>query len=125
MGHDATNFLPSSTSKKKLIGFIKILGFKGQGNIYHFYKDEDYKYLYGVLLNISENESELLIHTRTPVYCSNYDLQYQNNAIKLIFLLILHLQLLQNADAMLRILDFQICLRKLGFCWKTIKKMKI
>ena len=39
-------------------------------------------YLYGVLLNISENEDELFIHTRTPAYCSNYDLQYQNNVIK-------------------------------------------
>lgn len=38
MGHDATNYLPSDTSKTRLIEFIKQLGYIGRGDNYYFYK---------------------------------------------------------------------------------------
>lgn len=82
MGHDATNYLPVSTSKRKIVEFLKSLGFQGKGSHFRFYKDEDYKYLYGVLLEISEKNNELLLWTRTPIYCSADDLKYQNHVIK-------------------------------------------
>ena len=82
MGYDATNYLPLSISKKKLISFIKLLGYEGKGNYYYYYKDDDYKYLYGVLLTLSYDEKSILIFTRTPIYCSYYDLEFQNYTIK-------------------------------------------
>ena len=82
MGYDGTNYLPENTSKSKLIEFIKILGFRGKGNSYYFFKDEDYKYLYGVILRIKNTPDGLLVHTRNPIYCSDYDLKYQNYVMK-------------------------------------------
>ena len=82
MGYDATNYLSSSVSKKKVIDFIKMVGFTGRGDVYYFFKDEDYKYLYGVWLDMRVNNDELLVHTRTPIYCSPHDLQFQNYVIK-------------------------------------------
>ena len=52
-----------------------MLGFRGQGNDYYFFKDEDYKYLFGVILKIEKAEDSLLVHTRNPIYCSDYDLK--------------------------------------------------
>ncbi len=82
MGYDAVNHLPLTTSKKKLVDFIKLLGFQGNGNNYYFFKDEDYKYLYGVSLRIESKTDGLLIYSRNPIYCSDYDLKYQNYVIK-------------------------------------------
>lgn len=82
MGYDGINYLPKNTSKTKLIEFIKMLGFRGQGNDYYFFKDEDYKYLFGVILKIEKAEDSLLVHTRNPIYCSDYDLKYQNYVMK-------------------------------------------
>ena len=82
MGYDGVNHLPASTSKRKLIEFIKLLGFQGAGNHYHFFKDDDYKYLYGVLLRIENKADEILVYTRNPIYCSEYDLKYQNFVMK-------------------------------------------
>lgn len=82
MGYDATNYLPLSISKKSVIEFIKLLDFEGSGDDFYFFKEDDYKYLYGVLLNISKTDDSLMIHTRTPIYCSYHDLHYQNYVIK-------------------------------------------
>lgn len=59
-----------------------MLGFRGQGNDYYFFKDEDYKYLFGVILKIEKAEDSLLVHTRNPIYCSDYDLKYQNYVMR-------------------------------------------
>lgn len=82
MGYDSTNFLPVSISKKQIIDFIKLLGYEGRGQAYYFFKQDDYKYLYGVGLNIRKESDKWLIHTRTPIYCSGYDLAYQNYTIR-------------------------------------------
>ena len=82
MGYDATNHIDKSVSKEKLVGFIKLLGFEKQGEWFHFYKRDEYKYLYGVGLYLSSTETEWLVHTRTPIYCSDDDLKYQNYVIK-------------------------------------------
>jgi len=82
MGYDAVNHLPQATSKKKLIDFVKLLGFEGKGKYYHFFRDDEYKYLYGVSLTIEKSDNELLVYTRNPIYCSNHDLIYQNYVIK-------------------------------------------
>ena len=39
MGYDGTNYLPKNTSKTKLREFIEMLGVRGQGNDYYFFKD--------------------------------------------------------------------------------------
>ena len=82
MGYDSTNFVPISTSKKHIIDFIKLLGYVGRGQNYYYFKQEDYKYLYGVGLNIHQDNDKWLIHTRTPIYCSDYDLAFQNYTIR-------------------------------------------
>lgn len=82
MGYDATNHIDKSVSKEKLVGFIGLLGFEKQGEWFHFYKRDEYKYLYGVGLYLSSTETEWLVHTRTPIYCSDDDLKYQNYVIK-------------------------------------------
>lgn len=82
MGYDATNHIDRSVSKKKLVEVIKLLGFEGQGDYFYFFRRDEYKYLYGVSLYISSSEKEWLIHTRNPIYCSDYDLKYQNYVIK-------------------------------------------
>lgn len=82
MGHDATNYLPLSIPKKKLNSFIKLLGYEGKGNNYYYHKDDDYKYLHGVFLTFSYDENSILIYTRTPIYCSYYDLEFQNYTMK-------------------------------------------
>lgn len=82
MGYDATNYLSPDISKKELIEFLKLLGYRGKGTEYYFFEDDDYKYLYGVSLQISRTDDSILIHTRTPIYCSFYDLEYQNMTIR-------------------------------------------
>lgn len=82
MGYDATNHIDRSVSKERLVEFIKLLGFERRGEWFHFFKRDEYKYLYGVGLHLSSNETEWLVHTRTPIYCSNDDLKYQNYVIK-------------------------------------------
>lgn len=82
MGYDATNHVDKSFSKEKLVEFIKLLGFEGRGEWFHFFERDEYKYLYGVGLHLSSTETEWLVHTRTPIYCSDDDLKYQNYVIK-------------------------------------------
>lgn len=82
MGYDSTNYLPTSISKRHITDFVKLLGYVGRGQNYYFFKQEDYKYLYGVGLNIRQENDNWLIHTRTPIYCSDYDLAFQNYTIK-------------------------------------------
>lgn len=82
MGYDATNHVDKSVSKEKLVEFIKLLGFEGRGEWFHFFERDEYKYLYGVGLHLSSTETEWLVHTRTPIYCSDDDLKYQNYVIK-------------------------------------------
>ena len=82
MGYDAVNHLPASLSKRKLIEHIKLLGFQGKGSHYFFFEDDEYKYLYGVLLSIVTRNNEVLVYTRTPIHCSEHDLKYQNYVIK-------------------------------------------
>ncbi len=82
MGYDATNYVPLSTPKAQIFELIHMLDFQGSGDTYHFFKEDDYKYLYGVLLNISKDDDYYLIHTRTPIYCSAHDLEYQNHVIR-------------------------------------------
>ena len=45
MGYDATNFVPNNISKEKLFNLIDLLGFKGNGKLFFFYKEDNYKYL--------------------------------------------------------------------------------
>ena len=54
MGYDATNFVPNNISKEKLFNLIDLLGFKGNGKLFFFYKEDNYKYLYGVGLRIEK-----------------------------------------------------------------------
>ena len=82
MGYDATNYLSHDISRKKVIDFIKMLGFTGQGDWYHFFQDDDYKYLYGVYLCVTQKDDSLTVYTRTPIYCSTHDLLYQNYVMK-------------------------------------------
>ena len=82
MGYDATNYLSPDISKKELIDFIKSMGFRGKGTEYYFFENDDYKFLYGVSLQISRTDDSILIHTRTPIYCSFYDLDFQNMTIR-------------------------------------------
>lgn len=84
MGYDATNFVPNNISKEKLFNLIDLLGFKGNGKLFFFYKEDNYKYLYGVGLRIEKAKDEWLCHTRTPIYCSIDDLKYQNYVMKCI-----------------------------------------
>ena len=82
MGYDATNYLSLDISKKELVDFIKSLGYFGKGKYYYFFEDNEYKYLYGVNLHISKTDDNVLIYTRTPIYCSFYDLEFQNTTIR-------------------------------------------
>lgn len=82
MGNDATNYLPKEANKQKIESFLVLLGYAKRGSWYTFFKDEDYRYLYGVVANISQNDNETCVWTRTPIYCSDDDLRYQNYTIK-------------------------------------------
>lgn len=82
MGYDATNYVPKFVSKNKLYKFIELLGFVHYGNTFHFYKNDEYKYLYGVWLDVDKDDNGWVCHTRTPIYCSEHDLKYQNFVIR-------------------------------------------
>ena len=82
MGYDAVNHIDIAVSKERLVEFIKFLEFEKHGEWFYFFRSDEYKYLYGVGLHISSTETEWLVHTRTPIYCSNDDLKYQNYVIK-------------------------------------------
>lgn len=82
MGYDATNYVPATISRDKLFNLIEMLEFNGSGKQFFFYKEDDYKYLYGVGLMIEKTKDEWLCHTRTPIYCSIDDLKYQNHVMK-------------------------------------------
>lgn len=84
MGYDATNYVPATISRDKLFNLIEMLEFNGSGKQFFFYKEDDYKYLYGVGLMIEKTKDEWLCHTRTPIYCSIDDLKYQNYVMKCI-----------------------------------------
>lgn len=81
MGYDATNVLPEEVKKEKLIDFIKLLGYEGKGNEFHFYKKSGYTNLFGVHISI-EGDYALKVHTRTPIYCNDNDLAYQNYTMR-------------------------------------------
>ena len=87
MGHDTSNVLPKEIKEKEVIEFLKLLGYYGRGNIFAFYKDEDYKYFEGVTLFIGREDdkdrnSNLIIETHTSIWCSDYDLDFQNYTVK-------------------------------------------
>ena len=78
MGNDATNYLPKEVRRQKVESFLILLGYAKHGSWYTFFKNDDYKYLYGVGANISNGENGISVWTRTPIYCSDDDLRYQN-----------------------------------------------
>ncbi|TWH60197.1 hypothetical protein DesLBE_4617 [Desulfitobacterium sp. LBE] len=84
MGYDSNNHLSTGINTKEVKEFLIILGYKQiSGNIYYFFKDDNYKYLNGVRAEIIEKEDgRLIVWTRTNIWCTKHDLDFQNFTIK-------------------------------------------
>jgi hypothetical protein len=80
------------TRKCDVEEFLTILGYERiERNLFSvknatpflYYRDEDYKYITGVLAEVFLGDDGVLeIHTRTSIWCSRYDLDFQNFTIK-------------------------------------------
>lgn len=85
MGYDTSNILPKETKEKDVKEFLKLLGYYGQGSVYAFYKDEDYKFFEGVVLFITREDNNinnpLQIDTHTSIWSSDYDIDFQNYTV--------------------------------------------
>ena len=82
MGFDATYYCPDNISINKLIDYLKLLRYEGSGNSYYFYSEDEYKYLYGVAAYISENDNQISVWLRTPIFCNYFDLEYLNSTLR-------------------------------------------
>lgn len=80
MGQDICNILPSKTKKSDIVEFIKLLGYSGKNDLFHFFKDDNFKHYEYILLGIDIPESgeSVNVSTRTSIWCSEHDLDYQN-----------------------------------------------
>jgi hypothetical protein len=88
MGYDCYNHLPIKTRKRDVEEFLTILGYERikrgpflikNGTPFSYYRDEDYKYITGVLAEVFFDDDRVLkVHTRTIIWCSRYDLDFQN-----------------------------------------------
>lgn len=92
MGYDCYNCLPIKTKQRDVEEFLPILGYEKiarsevwipLGTPFFYYRDEDYKYITGVWAEVFCGDDKVLeIHTRTSIWCSRYDLDFQNFTTK-------------------------------------------
>ena len=96
MSYESQSTLPAGTSLDDVCSLVELLGYRRISPIPHSYRGElrrfgyydeaDYRSYTGVLLSISHSDTagELVVSTRTPVARSYYDLEQQNNTIRLL-----------------------------------------
>lgn len=85
MGYDANIEFKNNQDKKKVISILEMLKYKKiQNDYYMYYETEDYKSLCGNECRFYYEQNKLIMHLRTFIYCSDYDLFYINHTIKTI-----------------------------------------
>lgn len=94
MGCDCTSYFPKGTKPADVEEFLLLLGFergkKGPfsgmlGTPFHYYKDDDYKHITGLYLEVywdKEDKNQLKLWTRTTIWRSKFDSDLHNNTIK-------------------------------------------
>lgn len=94
MSYTSEHILPKGTSLRRVRELLKLLGYRRVtleiGKIpnavghYFWFESKEYKSNTGVELGIYEERGELSIQTRTPVARSYWDLEVQNQTLKLL-----------------------------------------
>lgn len=93
MSYESTNELPTGTSITRLKEVVELLGFKpvkdwivspNKIGCYFWAEPSEYKSWTGVELNIYREDGRVVLHTRTRISRSYWDLTHQNKTIKLI-----------------------------------------
>lgn len=95
MSYNSESILPKNTNLDNVVHLIDLLGYKKYaclgyrpaGNVaqYSYYEDKDYKSFSGVELSLNyRNKSRIVIHTRTTVSRSYYDLVHQNYTLRIL-----------------------------------------
>lgn len=94
MGCDCTNYLPKETRMADIEEFLLLLGFqtgeKGPfsgmtGKPFYWYKDEDYKYITGLYVEVyceKDDSSQVCVWTRTTIWRSKFDSELHNNTVR-------------------------------------------
>ncbi len=94
MGCDCTSYFPKGTNPADVEEFLFLLGFKrGKkgpfsgmlGTPYSYYKDDDYKHITGLYIELyrdKDEQDQLKLWTRTTIWRSKYDSDFHNYTIK-------------------------------------------
>lgn len=92
MGCDAINYLPKNCKKREVEEFLYLLGYEklpprssltGNAISYYFYKEENYKYVAGVLSEVYlTKKGSPRVETHTSIWRSRHDSDFHNWTIK-------------------------------------------
>lgn len=87
MGRDAYIYIPKRYNKKDIKEIIELLNYVYARKDVYFYKPNDnYKFYSGIVLFIEKSnkqEYKYIVHVRTQAYATNYDIEKQNNTLKI------------------------------------------
>jgi hypothetical protein len=82
MGFDSTNYLPPGAKAADVGELLRLLRFKPWTAKSFLFAPDDYNYLTGVHVTISQTWGRLRVHTHTSIWAQKADTDLQNQTIK-------------------------------------------